>query len=166
MQLTQHTEYALRLLMFLATHQDQMPTVGAVSAAYGISENHLAAVSKRLVDAGLVEAKRGRGGGLRLAKSPEEIRIGPIVRELENLRLVECFDKERNSCPLAGPCKLQSLLAEAAAAFLGTLDAVTLEELVANRPQLLHKLTRHRSKSPVKRVVGARSTSGGEPSPP
>lgn len=139
--LTQHTEYALRLLMYLAIHPDEMPNVGSVSAAFGISDNHLATIGNELVNAGYLEAKRGRGGGFRLARVPDQIRVGEVVRRLENLRLVECFDAERNSCPLMGPCKLAQVLDDAQRAFLETLDRVTLADLVTNRPQLLSALT-------------------------
>jgi Rrf2 family nitric oxide-sensitive transcriptional repressor len=64
------SDYALRVALYLATHGDELVSVPEVSRAYGISSAHLTKVAQRLVELGLVEAVRGRGGGLRLARPP------------------------------------------------------------------------------------------------
>ena len=80
MQLTSHSDYALRLLMYLAIHSQEKPaTVKDASERYGISTNHLAKVAQRLVQEKLIISQRGRGGGLKLALPAEEINIGLLL---------------------------------------------------------------------------------------
>jgi Rrf2 family nitric oxide-sensitive transcriptional repressor len=106
MQLTQFTDYSLRILLYLAHHPPQdgerLPAVLDISRAYGISTNHLSKVARLLVQNGFVKATRGRNGGLQLAKTPEEINLGEVVRKSEpHFDLVECFDSRTNTCPIA-----------------------------------------------------------------
>jgi Rrf2 family transcriptional regulator, nitric oxide-sensitive transcriptional repressor len=82
---------------------------------------------------------RGRGGGLRLARAPEEISIGSIVRRLETMSLVECMDPDRNTCVLTPQCRLATALDEALAAFTRTLDEYSLADLLV-RPVPLRRL--------------------------
>jgi Rrf2 family nitric oxide-sensitive transcriptional repressor len=95
-------------------------------------------VVQRLVDEGLVSSTRGRGGGLRLNRPPEEINVGALVRATEpHLNLVECFDGETNTCPIDSACGLKRVLRDAQRAFLGVLDASTLADFVPRAPQLI-----------------------------
>jgi Rrf2 family nitric oxide-sensitive transcriptional repressor len=136
MRLTQFSDYALRALLYLGSNSDRLVSVGEVARAYRISYHHLVKVAGMLVDLGLVEAVRGRGGGLRLARSPEEINVGWVVRHTEaDFHLVECFDAERDTCPITPACALKNVLREARDAFLATLDRYTLAEMLANREQ-------------------------------
>ena len=139
MQLTTHTDYSLRLLIYLAILEEDKPgTVQAAARHYGISSNHLAKVAQTLVQLGYVDSLRGRGGGLRLAKSIETIGLGRVVRETENLQLLECFGTN-STCPIIPACKLKQIMADAQLAFLAVLDRYTLADLVHNRSSL-HKL--------------------------
>ncbi|MDH4572501.1 Rrf2 family transcriptional regulator [Salinicola acroporae] len=136
MKLTTHTDYALRLLIYLAVRSDEMPaTVQAAAAHYGISAHHLAKVAQTLVQLGYVASLRGRGGGLRLQQPAEEIGIGALVRQTENLELLECFGPE-STCPIEPGCRLKGVLAKAQQAFLAVLDGYVLADLVENRQQL------------------------------
>lgn len=83
-----------------------------------------------LAEAEIITTVRGRGGGLRLAVAPEDICIGDLVRATENLTLVECFDTENNTCPLASDCSLEVLFHRATSAFLAVLDETTLAQLL------------------------------------
>jgi len=83
-RLTLHTDYALRMLMFLALAPERAHTIEDIATRYGISRNHLMKVAQTLVQAGFVESLRGRGGGLRLAREPNSIRLGAIVRATED----------------------------------------------------------------------------------
>lgn len=97
MRLTLYTDYALRLLMYLAVKPDALATIQEVAEAYGISRNHLMKIAQELGRGGFVETVRGRGGGLRLRTDPASIVIGDVVRATEDdFRLVECFDPTRN----------------------------------------------------------------------
>lgn len=136
MQLTTHTDYALRLLIYLAVRDGEMPaTVQAAAARYGISAHHVAKVAQTLVQLGYVNSHRGRGGGLSLAKPPEAINLGEVVRQTENLRLLECFGPD-STCPIDPACTLKQILGQAQAAFLAVLDGHTLAGLVTNDARL------------------------------
>lgn len=142
MQVTQFTDYALRTLLYLAAHRERLVPVTEISAAYKISNHHLVKVAHQLVRLGYVEATRGRGGGLRLARDPSAINIGAVLRDTEpHLHLVECFDRDHNTCPIVPACELVRVLAEAQARFLAVLDAHHLSDLV-KEPRTVEKLVR------------------------
>jgi Rrf2 family transcriptional regulator, nitric oxide-sensitive transcriptional repressor len=138
MHLTLFTDYALRSALYLACHPDRLVSVDEVGRAYGISRHHLVKVVQTLVELGVVEAQRGRGGGMRLAMPPSEINVGWLVRRTEpHLNLVECFDLETNTCPIAPACGLKGALQRAQRAFLEVLDEYTLDQFQARRPHLV-----------------------------
>jgi Rrf2 family nitric oxide-sensitive transcriptional repressor len=92
--------------------------------------------------AGYLSTQRGRNGGFRLAKPADEIIIGDVVRLTEGpLDLVECFNPEKNTCPLIGVCKLSRAMQEATRAFIAVLDDLTLADIAANRDELLSRIT-------------------------
>jgi Rrf2 family nitric oxide-sensitive transcriptional repressor len=134
MRLTNHTDYALRLLMLLAVEPDERHTIEEVARRYDISRNHLMKVTQTLAQAGFVEGVRGRGGGLRLSRGPEQINLGAVVRATEDsFALVECFDRERDRCVITAACGLRAVLDEALRVFLGVLDRHSLADVVGNK---------------------------------
>jgi Rrf2 family nitric oxide-sensitive transcriptional repressor len=140
MRLTTFTDYTLRVLIYLGAHQRQgrLATIGDVAAAYGISENHLMKIVHHLARQGYVETTRGKGGGMRLARAPETINIGDVVRGAEeDLALVECFQQSGPECPISPACELRGLMERALRAFLAVLDSQTLADLLAPRAQLI-----------------------------
>jgi Rrf2 family nitric oxide-sensitive transcriptional repressor len=140
MQLTTHSDYALRLLVYLAIHpKDKPATVKDAAERYGISTNHLAKVAQKLVQEKIVISQRGRGGGLHLALEPVDINIGKLIRKTENLEILECFGDEC-ACPIENVCILFSAMRKAQKAFLEVLDGYTLADVVKNKPQLLQSL--------------------------
>ena len=119
MRLTVHTDYALRMLMYLAVKQDGLATISEIAARYGISKNHLMKVAYRLGTAGYIDTVRGRGGGLRLAKPATAIGLGDIVRQTEpDMALVPCFKPVEANCAILPSCALRGALGRAGAAFL------------------------------------------------
>ena len=140
MHLQKRTDFAIRLLVHLAVAEDEVVPVARVAHAYGISEPFLAKVAQALRDRGHVRAVRGRRGGLALARAPADIRIGQVVRELEDLTLVECFDPDRDDCAITPACRLRPLLEKARAAFLAVLDESTLDDLIRRRRSRLVQL--------------------------
>jgi Rrf2 family nitric oxide-sensitive transcriptional repressor len=131
MQLTQYTDYALRTLIALGLNPDGMQTVTAIADAYGVSRHHLVKVVARLAELGYVETLRGKGGGMRLARAPRDIRLGAVVRDMEaELGVVECLTQGGGHCVIAPACRLKGLLNEATGAFLETLDRHTLEDML------------------------------------
>ena len=131
MRLTTYTDYALRTLMYLATHPDQLVTIKDIADVHGIAKNHLTKVVHQLGLLGVVETVRGRNGGLRLGKEPNQINIGTVVRYTEpDFFMAECFDRNKNQCVLTPSCALKGVLYSATAAYMEVLDAATLENLV------------------------------------
>lgn len=140
MRLTFHTDYALRLLMYLGVRPAALSTIQEIADAYGISKNHLMKIAHELGRAGYVETVRGRGGGLKLARPPEAIGVGDVVRDMEDdFRLVECFDPDSNACAITGACRLKGMLGRALDAYLDVLDEYTLADLLAS-PSRLRRL--------------------------
>jgi Rrf2 family transcriptional regulator, nitric oxide-sensitive transcriptional repressor len=131
LNLTLHTDYSLRILLYLAEHTDRPVSTREISEAYGISRNHLVRVVQTLQSHTFVKAATGRGGGITLARDPAGINIGAVVRKTEpNFRIVECFDLKENTCRILPVCSLRGVLVNALDAFFKALDAYTLADLV------------------------------------
>lgn len=134
MRLAQMTDFALRLLMYAARHDDRRVTIAEVAQVHGVSDAHLMKITHQLAQAGYLETVRGKGGGLRLARPPAQIRLGDVVRDVEpDFALVECFGSG-NRCTLTGGCRLAGVIDEALRAFLARLDACTLADLLPPAP--------------------------------
>jgi len=136
MRLTVFTDYALRVLLVLATRTESLVTIADVAGAFEISDAHLTKVAHVLGKTGWVDTVRGRNGGMRLAAAPRTLRLGQVVQRLEaDFALVECFGAD-NRCVLTDGCGLQQALAQAMKAFFAELDHYTLADLVAASPAL------------------------------
>lgn len=145
MRLTTFSDYTLRVLMYLALDTDHLATIPEIAAAYGISENHLTKVAHQLVKSGVVASVRGKGGGIRLARPPEEIRLGQVVRTSEGEGpIVECLAGNPDTCHIAPACRLSGILVRAFDSLYEFLDQYTLADLVGNRqalaPMLLSRM--------------------------
>ncbi len=135
MRLSEYTDYTLRVLMYCAAHRQALVTIGELAEHHQLSKNHLMKVVNDPSRQGLIETTRGRGGGLRLLKAPEDIRIGDVVRASEtDFRLVECFDPRTNVCTLTPSCRLKHLFDAALQAYFRELDGATLADMVAHGP--------------------------------
>jgi Rrf2 family nitric oxide-sensitive transcriptional repressor len=137
MKLTSFTDYSLRVLIYLATQPERRATIAEIARAFSISESHLTKVVHFLGKHGLLANVRGKGGGLGLARPPNEIFVGAVVRQTEGGALpAECFDVAHNTCTLTRICRLRGALREAVEAFYAVLDKYTLQDLVHNRTAL------------------------------
>ncbi|MCC7054241.1 MAG: Rrf2 family transcriptional regulator [Gemmatimonadaceae bacterium] len=132
MRLTVMTDYAMRLLMYVARHDDRLCTIPEVAEAYGISDAHLRKITHRLRQMGVLQTVRGVGGGIRLAQPAARINIGAVIREMEpDWNLVECQVSTDNGCVLSGRCGLAVELDAALLAFLHHLDQYTLADVAS-----------------------------------
>ena len=133
MRLTDYTDYTLRVLMYCAEHTDRPILIAEIADGHGISKNNLMKIVNDLARQGVLQTKRGRGGGLRLLKPASDIRIGEVIRNTEtDFYMVECFDNARNSCTLTALCKLKRVIENATDAYLAELDKVMLADITPN----------------------------------
>ena len=136
MKLTRFTDYSLRVLIYLGLKDDGRVTIREISEAYGISRNHLMKVVSLLTRLGYLDARRGPGGGIALARPAEEINVANVVRDMEDdLNLVECFCKG-GKCIIKPVCELKSILSQALNAYLETLEGYTLSDLLQPKAEL------------------------------
>lgn len=137
MYLTQQTDYALRILIYVATHNGHLVQIATIARDYKISKSHLMKVTSALVKHGFLIGMRGKNGGLKLARDAQEIVIGAVVRAIEPMFMVECF-RENDQCLLSGCCTLSGIIDGAAQAFLAHLDQYTLAD--ALNQKIVHTL--------------------------
>lgn len=130
MHITRYTDYALRVLIYLGMQRERLATIGEIAGRYAISRNHLMKVVHELGRMGYVDTVRGKNGGMRLGRRPEEISIGAVIRDTEeDFALAECFGGD-NQCVITVDCRLRSVLGEALDAFFRVLDGYTLADLL------------------------------------
>jgi Rrf2 family transcriptional regulator, nitric oxide-sensitive transcriptional repressor len=135
--MTQFSNFAVRVLMYAALHDGAPSAVPDIARAYGASYDHMKKAAAMLCRLGYLNSVRGRIGGVTLARRPEEIRIGDVIRATEGrVTLVECFDPATNTCPLEPACVLSRALHEAVDAFFAVLDRYTLADLLEPSPHL------------------------------
>jgi Rrf2 family nitric oxide-sensitive transcriptional repressor len=140
-RLTHHTDYALRMLVFLALNRGRPARVADVAEGYGISRNHLLKVALRLGRLGYLTTVRGRSGGIALAMKPEEINLGDVVRQIEDdFGLVECMRANGGTCVISPACRLKGIVRKAVEAFLSVFDDYSLADIAGNREALAQLL--------------------------
>ncbi len=117
--------------------EGELASIKEISETFGISQNHLSKIVYQLGQCELLQTIRGRNGGIALSKAPEKINIGHVVRMMEDdFAMMECFDRDANSCVITPSCKLKHVLNDALIAFLKVLDQYTLKDLTANKDEL------------------------------
>ena len=138
MQLTQHTEYALRILLYLSLQEkEKRSNITEIAQCFSLSRNHIVKIVHKLGKLAFIQTTRGKGGGIQLIHDADKIFIGDVVRKMEtNLEIVDC---EKPDCPIVPVCQLKNILNEARDVFLQTLDAYSLAD-INQQPQLLLNL--------------------------
>lgn len=138
MRLTMFTDYALRVLVFVALRDGRLSQISEIAHAYDISRNHLMKIVQTLGKLGYLENLRGKKGGVRLAKPPGDIRLGDLIRSTEpDFDLVECFKAPVGAgCAISGSCMLPRILDESLSLFLGNLDRYSLADIMVLRAGL------------------------------
>jgi len=140
MRLTLWTDYALRTLIYLGAKGDQLSTIAEIAQSFGVSKTHLMKVVNKLAQQGYIETVRGKGGGLRLGRAPTDIVVADVVRDTEaDFAVMGCL-AQTGFCRIEGCCVLRRALHEAVEAFLRTLEAYTLADLLAPRGRLVRSL--------------------------
>lgn len=130
MRLTNLTDYALRQLMYLGQNEDRLCTIAEIAQYHQISQAHLMKVTHLLSKGGWIQTQRGKNGGMRLARAPQDINLGELVRYTEtDLAVVECLGSGTH-CILSGRCNLSNILKQALVQFLAYLDSYTLQDII------------------------------------
>lgn len=125
------------MLMRMASTPERAFSTAEIAEELGLSRNHLAKIIQHLARAGLIETRRGGGGGAALARPANEIPLGSLIRSLEEGQpLVECLSAKGNTCSLDGRCRLKARLRSAEAIFLAELDCSTLADIALD-PMIL-----------------------------
>lgn len=135
MQLTLFTDYALRTLTYLALQPERrLSTITEVAEKFDISRNHVVKIVHQLGVKGYIETVRGKHGGIRLARSGEEINLRDVVSDMEN---VSCLlDCHRDGCLLNSSCRFQGIMRKAMRAFLDVLGEFSLADLVKDKERM------------------------------
>lgn len=129
MRLTRFTDLGLRACMRMASAPDRAFSTAELAAELNVSRHHLTKAVSALAAAGIVETRRGTGGGAVLARPASSLQVGDLVAVLEKgAPLVECFEPAGGACRIAPDCRLRAMLAEAELAFLADLNRYTLAE--------------------------------------
>lgn len=139
MRLTLHTDYALRVLMYVGAKGESLSTIPEIVDHFDISRGHVMKVVHRLGQLGYLETIRGKRGGIRLARKTAHINVGAVVRDMEEeLGVLGCLQDKDGYCRIEDCCVLRSALRDATNAFLATLDRYTLADLT--KPRALSRL--------------------------
>ncbi len=139
MRLTLHTDYALRVLMYVGLKQESLSTIPEIVDHFDISRGHVMKVVHQLGQLGYLETIRGKRGGIRLARKHSQINVGAVVRDMEEeLGVLGCLQNNDGYCRIEDCCVLRSALRDATNAFLATLDRYTLADLT--KPKALSRL--------------------------
>jgi Rrf2 family nitric oxide-sensitive transcriptional repressor len=173
MRLTMMTDYAMRMLIYVAQHPERLCTIAEIARYYSVSEPHLMKVTHRLAQSGWMETVRGKNGGMRLAQAPEQINLGAVVREMESdFALVECLDGGTR-CVLSGLCGLTDVVQGALVQFLSHFDQYTLADILPrrdDRPRPMTQYIRHGDElhplgAQAHPIESGRMQTDGEPDP-
>ena len=131
MRLTKQTSYALRILIHCAVSGEKHVKAADIAAEHGITEFNVAKIVPILVRGGFIATSRGRTGGLKLARAPEEIGIGDVIRATEVTHVeAECVGGTTLPCGIKRAAPINRMLGEALEAFIDVLDKHTLADLI------------------------------------
>ncbi len=138
MRLTMLTDFALRILMYLAATEARS-TAAEVARCYGVSGHHISKVVNQLARFGYVRSARGSGGGIELARRPDEIRLGDVLQAFEgNMHLLDCVSTP-DVCSIQSFCKLKGVLDKAERIQLDYLNGVTLADVIPSKRKLSNR---------------------------
>lgn len=128
MQLTKHTDYAFRILMYLAAMQEERTTIQQMAESLDISKNHTMKIVNKLAHTGWLSASRGKNGGICLGVEPKRISARSVVELMEQTLVpVNC---ESPPCVLNQRCELKKILWDAQQQYLKHLAKFTLADLL------------------------------------
>jgi Rrf2 family nitric oxide-sensitive transcriptional repressor len=143
MRLTKHTDYAFRVLIYLASMPaDQISTVQEIAEKFDVSRSHIMKIVQKLAGAGLIHASRGQHGGIRLGQPKETIDLRRVIELMEaTLAPVNCDDPV---CIIKKNCTLKNILFEGQRQFLEHVERYTLADLAEPTVSIVSLLNKSR----------------------
>lgn len=149
MKLTKHTDYAFRVLIYLAAKQTSgLSTIKEVTAAFDISRDHVMKIVQKLAKAGLIDSIRGKQGGMKLGRLAKEINLREVVTLMEvTLAPVNCNEPV---CAIKSGCQLSGILFAAQEQFLSHLGQFSLADLVQPNSETVYVINRLLLDEPVR----------------
>lgn len=137
MMISTKGRYALRFLVDVAEHQaESFVPLRDVAERQGISEKYLEIIVKELVKGGELEAMRGKGGGYRLNRPPEEYSVRSVLERMEGpLAPVACLGPGQKPCPRQADCRTLTLWQGLDRVIFDYLAEFTLADLCGERPE-------------------------------
>ncbi len=141
MRLTKHTDYAFRVLIYLASMpEEQLSTVQEIAEKFDVSRSHVMKIVQKLAGAGVLRASRGQGGGVRLGQDPAAINVRSIIELMETTLLpVNC---DSPVCILKKNCALKNILFDAQRQFLEHVGQFTLADLAEPKVSIVSLLNK------------------------
>ncbi len=140
MKLTRFTDYSLRVLIYLGLKTDERVTIREISESFQVSRNHLMKVVSNLTRMGYLNARRGPGGGITLARPATEINLADVICDMEeDMNLVTCF-YENGECVIKSVCRLKDVLQQALSSYIDELNRYSLQDLLQPEAQLIEIL--------------------------
>ena len=138
MQLSNFTDYSIRVLLYLSfLTDDERVTITQISEYYKISNNHLVKVVYNLSKFGYIETKQGKSGGIKLKIASKDINVGKLIRQVEQMELLNC---QPSTCKISQFCLLKNYLLDAKEAFLKQLEQYTIYDLMVNENLLKNRI--------------------------
>ena len=131
MYLSKFSDYAFRILIYLAKNQNKLCTVEELANNFQISEHHVKKIVHKLAKTEYITSIKGRNGGISLGMEPKNINLGEFLKITEdNLYIVECFCEESNTCNLNKNCKFKRVIYDALSSFIDEFKNYSLEDIL------------------------------------
>ena len=143
MRLTKHTDYAFRVLIYLASMpEDRISTVQEIAETFDVARSHIMKIVQKLGGAGLIHASRGQHGGIRLGQPKQSIDLRRVIELMEaTLAPVNCDDPV---CIIKKNCTLKNILFEGQRQFLEHVERYTLADLAEPTVSIVRLLNKSR----------------------
>ena len=131
MKFTQAADYGMAAVLYLSQRdENHRYSLDEISQATEIPEEFLRKIFQTLVKSGIINSFKGRGGGVILARSPQDITVAQVIKPLEeNIGLVRCL-REKEYCPRSNECKASIFWRRIQENLFEVLERTTIEDLI------------------------------------
>ncbi|MFQ6067550.1 MAG: RrF2 family transcriptional regulator [bacterium] len=136
MKLTRGADYGMAAVLYLSQRsEDRRYSLDEISRATEIPEEFLRKIFQTLVKSGIINSFKGRGGGVSLARSPEDITVAEVIKPLEEeMGLVRCL-RGNEPCPRSSECRASNFWRKTEENFLQILSRTTINDVIEGGKQ-------------------------------